>query len=55
MNINQSYMGAVAALCSVVALTSIVRAEEDTDPRSSGGGSCAKSAYNCLDAPNPLP
>lgn len=25
------------------------------DPRDAGGGRCAKSAYNCIDAPNPLP
>src|SRR5258708_739148 len=39
----------------MAALTSTVCGEEDADPRSSGGGSCAKSAYNCVDAPNPLP
>jgi creatinine amidohydrolase len=46
---------AMAGFCGVVALTSIVGGAEDVDSRSSGGGSCAKSAYNCLDAPNPLP
>lgn len=25
------------------------------DPRDAGGGRCARSAYNCRDAPNPLP
>lgn len=25
------------------------------DPRDAGGGSCAKSAYNCVDTKNPLP
>lgn len=25
------------------------------DPRSMGGGECAASPYNCIDAPNPLP
>ena len=25
------------------------------DPRSRGGGNCAQNAYNCVDAPNPLP
>jgi creatinine amidohydrolase/Fe(II)-dependent formamide hydrolase-like protein len=30
-------------------------AQEDHDPRSIGGGDCAKNAYNCVGAPNPLP
>ena len=25
------------------------------DPRDAGGGQCAQNAYNCVDAPNPLP
>jgi creatinine amidohydrolase len=25
------------------------------DPRDMGGGACARNAYNCVDAPNPLP
>ncbi len=31
------------------------RMEQAPDPRSMGGGDCRDSAYNCADAPNPLP
>lgn len=30
-------------------------AQRERDPRDAGGGSCARSAYNCIDAVNPLP
>ena len=30
-------------------------ARPEPDPRSMGGGDCAANAYNCADAPNPLP
>jgi creatinine amidohydrolase/Fe(II)-dependent formamide hydrolase-like protein len=30
-------------------------AAAENDSRSMGGGSCAKSIYNCVDTPNPLP
>lgn len=31
------------------------QAQQKPDPRSMGGGDCAKNAYNCKDAANPLP
>ncbi len=31
------------------------RMEQAPDPRSMGGGDCRDSAYNCANAPNPLP
>jgi creatinine amidohydrolase len=55
VNIKNYCTRVLAGICAMVALTSTVCGEEDADPRSSGGGSCAKSAYNCVDAPNPLP
>jgi creatinine amidohydrolase len=46
-----------ACFCSglVFAVSAGAQQDTDTDPRSIGGGSCAKSAYNCVGAPNPLP
>ncbi len=32
-----------------------INAAQDDAARSMGGGSCAKSVYNCVDTPNPLP
>lgn len=45
-----AYAGSCCLLFAVSA-----SAQQDKDPRSSGGGSCAKSTYNCIDTPNPLP
>jgi creatinine amidohydrolase/Fe(II)-dependent formamide hydrolase-like protein len=45
---------ALASLCGLAFAIS-VNAQQVKDPRSSGGGSCAKNAYNCVDTPNPLP
>jgi creatinine amidohydrolase len=48
---------AYACLCNGLLFVASAVAQQDTDedPRSIGGGSCAKSAYNCVGAPNPLP
>lgn len=44
-------------LCGALALTMTATAQQrgDGDPRSTGGGDCTKSVYNCIDTPNPLP
>lgn len=34
---------------------SSARPQRERDPRSMGGGDCRDNAYNCKDAPNPLP
>jgi creatinine amidohydrolase len=46
---------AVAALAFVSALISAQAPRREPDPRSMGGGDCRDNAYNCADAPNPLP
>ena len=46
---------ATAALAFVTALISAQAPQRDPDPRSMGGGDCRDNAYNCADAPNPLP
>ena len=51
------------ALTALAALASVASAQNPTttpnrpapDPRSRGGGNCTQNAYNCVDAPNPLP
>lgn len=48
------HLFAYAGFCCLLFAVS-ASAQQDKDPRSSGGGSCAKSAYNCVDTPNPLP
>jgi len=46
---------AVASLALLTALISAQTPQRAPDPRSMGGGDCRDSAYNCADAPNPLP
>ena len=46
---------AVASLAFVTALVSAQAPQRAPDPRSRGGGDCRDNAYNCVDAPNPLP
>ena len=46
---------ATASLAFVTALISAQAPQREPDPRSRGGGDCRDSAYNCVDAPNPLP
>lgn len=46
---------AVATLAFVTALISAQAPQREPDPRSRGGGDCRDNAYNCVDAPNPLP
>ena len=46
---------AAASLAFVTALISAQAPQRAPDPRSMGGGDCRDSAYNCADAPNPLP
>ena len=46
---------ATAALAFVTALISAQAPQRAPDPRSMGGGDCRDNAYNCADAPNPLP
>lgn len=44
----------VASLCCL-AVVAIAAERPAKDPRSSGGGDCARNTYNCIDTPNPLP
>jgi creatinine amidohydrolase/Fe(II)-dependent formamide hydrolase-like protein len=46
---------AAASLAFVTALISAQAPQREPDPRSRGGGDCRDNAYNCADAPNPLP
>ena len=46
---------ATAALALLTALISAQAPQRAPDPRSRGGGDCRDNAYNCDDAPNPLP
>jgi len=46
---------AAATLAFVTALISAQAPQRQPDPRSRGGGDCRDNAYNCVDAPNPLP
>jgi creatinine amidohydrolase len=46
---------AAASLAFVTALISAQAPQRAPDPRSRGGGDCRDNAYNCVDAPNPLP
>ncbi len=46
---------AAASFAFVTALMSAQAPQRAPDPRSMGGGDCRDSAYNCVDAPNPLP
>jgi len=47
----------LALLAACLLFTSLVQAAErpPRDPRDAGGGRCARSSYNCVDTPNPLP
>lgn len=46
---------AAASLALLTALISAQAPQRPPDPRSMGGGDCRDNAYNCADAPNPLP
>jgi creatinine amidohydrolase len=46
---------AAASLAFVTALIAAQAPQRAPDPRSRGGGDCRDNAYNCVDAPNPLP
>ena len=46
---------ATASIAFITALISAQAPQRAPDPRSMGGGDCRDSAYNCADAPNPLP
>ncbi|MDP3719890.1 MAG: creatininase family protein [Acidobacteriota bacterium] len=49
---------ALTALASLALLSALISAQaprREPDPRSMGGGDCRDNAYNCADAPNPLP
>jgi len=50
-------MKTILTLSAIAALASVATAQNRPapDPRSRGGGNCAQNAYNCVDAPNPLP
>jgi len=51
-------MKSIAALSGALVLVAGFAAAQtapEPDPRSAGGGECAKNAYNCRDAANPLP
>jgi len=46
---------AVVVASLALAVTAMAADRPPHDLRDAGGGRCAKSAYNCVDAPNPLP
>ena len=46
---------ALAATMVMAAGLAFAQQGQKPDPRSMGGGDCAKNAYNCKDAANPLP
>ena len=39
----------------IFASAAIAQVQQQADPRNRGGGSCNRNAYNCVDAPNPIP
>lgn len=45
----------LATTLCCLAMGAFAAEQQAKDPRSSGGGNCAKNAYNCIDTPNPLP
>jgi creatinine amidohydrolase len=54
----ESAMKKAALLSGVFILAAgiaFAQSGQTPDPRSMGGGDCAKNAYNCKDTPNPLP
>ena len=53
--IMKTALAALASLALVTALFSAQAPQRAPDPRSMGGGDCRDNAYNCADAPNPLP
>lgn len=42
-------------LCAALLISSVASAAANDAARSTGGGNCGKSIYNCADTPNPLP
>jgi creatinine amidohydrolase len=50
---NRTFIAAGALF--LAAGLAFAQAQQKPDPRSMGGGDCAKNAYNCRDTPNPLP
>ena len=51
----RSALTVAASFAFVTALMSAQAPQRAPDPRSMGGGDCRDNAYNCADAPNPLP
>jgi creatinine amidohydrolase len=51
----KTVLTAAASLALLGALISAQAPQRPPDPRSMGGGDCRDNAYNCADAPNPLP
>ena len=51
----RSALTVAASVAFVTALMSAQAPQRAPDPRSMGGGDCRDNAYNCADAPNPLP
>ena len=51
----RSALTVAASFAFVTALMSAQPPQRAPDPRSMGGGDCRDNAYNCADAPNPLP
>ena len=48
-------IAALSGAMILVASFAMAQTAPKPDPRSAGGGECAKNAYNCRDAANPLP
>ncbi|MGE0284604.1 MAG: creatininase family protein [Rhizobiaceae bacterium] len=51
MKLTLAFSGALVLAAGVA----LAQTQQKPDPRSMGGGDCAKNAYNCRDTPNPLP
>ena len=48
-------MRTILALGAVLLVAAPLEAQQQAEPVSLGGGSCAANVYNCADTPNPLP
>lgn len=55
MSASSSVLGASFALLLCAASASSLAAQTPDASRNMGGGQCSANAYNCADAPNPLP
>jgi creatinine amidohydrolase len=50
-----AFAAAVTVVSAVGLFTPVARADAQAASRNAGGGNCDRNAYNCVDAPNPVP